>query len=442
MSLLSRMLAANNSSTSGPITYVGGYTAGYVGTTSTITVPLTSLTGGIASSPSAGDLVVMYFAISPSTTITLPSPLAFKEVTQLYSNDTLKTKLYVGYKFLGVETSIALVNGTWDTTFAGAVAVQVWRNVDAITPFDVSFTPATGLNGALCDPPSITPTTPGSVIIAGGAAAHDKGTATFSSSDLSNFLSSGGSDTYDITVGMGSYNWTSGLFNPAAFTFSATNSSSYSWAAVTLALRKKQYSINIPYYIDFSATNLTTSGTNVTVSKPAGTATGDLMIAYVCTQGSKTGTWTNTTGWTEVVDKGSGPYTMVAYKVATSSEPASYTFTSSGSGTNQQAAIVVFRNAAFDAAGSLVSTPDLSNTASVSVSQDYSIVVGVGVAANQAVTISPPSNMTRRYIENDASGVSSAVAEGYVSAGTISKTFTVDASPNTFDLVLLSLKPA
>lgn len=441
MSLLQSMLAANNSGGGAPITYVGGYTAGYVGTTTNITVPLTSLTGGIASSPSPTDLVVMYFTISPTTTISLPSPSNFVEVAQLYSSDTYNTKLYVGYKFAGSDTSITLVSGTWDGAFAGAVAVQVWRNVDLFSPLDVTATTATGANSALCNPPAITPITAGSVIIAGGAAGHNAATATFSSSQLSNFLSSGGSDTYDATVGMGSYNWVSGAFDPTAFTFSATNTSSYSWAAVTMALRKTQALGNVPYYVDFSSAAGANAATTLTINKPTATVAGDLMVALVCGDGNKGGTWTDTTGWTELIDKSGNPWTRVAYKIATSSEPASYTFTMSSQYTIPQGAIITYRNAAFDAVGTLSSVNTLSNTASVTTSVNTALVVGFSVTPS-GTTITPQTGMNLRYSDFDASGIAACVADTYAPLGSVSKTFSQTSTISNFDAVLLSLKPA
>jgi hypothetical protein len=134
--------------------------------------------------------------------------------------------------------TITLTGGSLSSSDAGAVAVQVWRGVDAVTPLDVTSTTATTTNSVLCDPPAITPITNGAIIISGGAGAHNEGAdGTFSSSDLTDFRTVGSNDTNDVTIGLGYKIWTSGEFDPAQFTFSEADSTSFSSASVTLALR-------------------------------------------------------------------------------------------------------------------------------------------------------------------------------------------------------------
>lgn len=224
-----------------PIQYVGGRTAGSIGTTINITISLSgTLTGGLASAPAAGDLVIVYFGTGSNTDRDLVVS-GYTEITELYANDSYDTNLVVAYKFMGgtPDTSFTLAGGTLSAADAGAVAVQVWRGVNATTPLDVTSTTATGSNSILCNPPAITPVTGGAIIVSGGAGGNNASAdpTTFSSSDLTAFMSTSRSDTYDVTIGLGYKVWTSGAFDPAQFTFSGTNSTSLSWAAVTLALR-------------------------------------------------------------------------------------------------------------------------------------------------------------------------------------------------------------
>ncbi len=227
-------------SSGGDIAYVGGYVDGFAGGTTDRTITLTSLTGGLASAPAGGDLVIVYFGTGSNTDRNLVVS-GYTEVAELYSNDVYDTNLVAAYKFMGgtPDTSVTLTGGTGSTSDGGAVAVQVWRNVNPVTPLDVTSTTATGINSVLCDPPAITPTTTGSIIVSGGAGAHDndEGAETYSSSDLTAFISDGSGDTNAVTIGLGYKAWTSGSFNPAQFTFSAGDDTSFSWAAVTLALR-------------------------------------------------------------------------------------------------------------------------------------------------------------------------------------------------------------
>jgi hypothetical protein len=220
------------------IQYVGGYVEGFAGTTSNITITLTSLTGGLASSPAAGDIVIVYFGTSSTADRNLVVS-GYTEVVELYSNDLIDTNLVVAYKFMGVtpDTSFTLTGGTLSTADAGAVAVQVWRNVNVGTPLDVTQTTSTITDSVLANPPAITPITSGAVVVAGGAGAHSDGTQTFSSSNLTGFISVGAVDNFDVTIGLGYHVWTSGAFDPAAFTFSGDDDSFFSSAAVTLALR-------------------------------------------------------------------------------------------------------------------------------------------------------------------------------------------------------------
>lgn len=221
------------------IQYVGGYVEGFAGQTTNRTIALTSLTGGLASAPAAGDIVIVYFGTGSNTNQNLVVS-GFTEVTELFSGASEDTNLAVAYKFMGAtpDTSFTLTGGTGSTNDAGAVAVQVWRGVSQVTPLDVTQTTATGINSVLCDPPAITPTTNGAIIVSGGAGAHDEeNPRTYSSSNLSAFISLGRGDTHSVTIGLGYHIWTSGAFDPAQFTFSDTDSDVFSWAGVTLALR-------------------------------------------------------------------------------------------------------------------------------------------------------------------------------------------------------------
>lgn len=219
-----------------PIEYVGGYTQGFLGTTSNVTITFGgNLTGGIASSASEGDIVIVYFGTGSSANRDLVVA-GYTEVVELFSGSIFDTNLVVAYKQMGAtpDTTLVLTGGTLSTADAGAVVVQVWRNVD---PTLITDTTVTDINSVRPNPPAVTPTVEGSYIVAGGAGGHGAGVQTFSSTDLTGFRSTGGgNDTYDVTIGVGYHEWVSGTFDPAVFTFSGTDSGSYSRAAVTLVL--------------------------------------------------------------------------------------------------------------------------------------------------------------------------------------------------------------
>lgn len=225
------------------IGYVGGRTAGFVGSVATaVTVAINSgLTGGSSASVSTGDLVVVSVAYgtnggTPSPAITNPSGYSTLTV-QRDNSGTYDTTHQVSYKFMGAtpDTSVNIppsTNGQW----GGSYTIQVFSGVDQTTPLDVAAAYATGTGTARANPPAITPTTAGAWIVAIGSGADTTG-ATFTSSDLSGFLSAVGNDNIDSMIGAGYYSsWTSGAFNPSQFG-GGTTSASDSWVATTMALK-------------------------------------------------------------------------------------------------------------------------------------------------------------------------------------------------------------
>jgi len=225
------------------INYVGGRTAGFVGSVSTaVTVAIDSgLTGGSGSGVSTGDLVIVTVGYgtnggTPSPAVTTPSGYSTLTV-QRDNSGTYDTTHQVSYKFMGAtpDTSVNIppsTSGQW----GGSYTIQVFSGVDQTTPLDVTSVYATGTGTARANPPAITPTTVGAWIVAMGSGADTTG-AVYTSSDLSGFLSSVGSDNIDSMTGAGYYSsWTSGAFDPAQFA-GGTTSASDSWVATTLALR-------------------------------------------------------------------------------------------------------------------------------------------------------------------------------------------------------------
>jgi hypothetical protein len=224
------------------LTYVGGYTLGYTGTTSDITVPLNELTGGVDTQPREGDVVIVGFATGDASTFDNRNLViaGFTEINELWSNDTYDANLVLAYKVMTStpDTSVTITGGTLSTSAAGAVAVHVWRNVNISTQLDVSAVTNTGIDTAKPSFNSITPVTDGAVVICCGSSGHTAGTCTFTSGDLSNFITSGYNDTYDVSIGMGSiFLSTAGPYTAAQFGFSGSDGTSFAWASIVIALR-------------------------------------------------------------------------------------------------------------------------------------------------------------------------------------------------------------
>jgi hypothetical protein len=227
------------------IEFVGGNIAAKVGAASgDSTIALNSgLTGGIASSVSEGDLVIAAFGVGSNSTsrnanIT-DGPTAYTTIgAKLTSNDTYDAHLRVAYKFMGATPDTSTTFGpTGNAADAGCMGVYVFRGVDQTTPLDVAATTATGTDSPAANPPSITPVTPGAFIVCAGSSAHNQGVRTFTSSNLTDFITIGSDDTYDCSLGIGQKdNWISGAFDAAAFgTFAPANTES--WCAISIALR-------------------------------------------------------------------------------------------------------------------------------------------------------------------------------------------------------------
>jgi hypothetical protein len=236
-----------NTPTRDALVYVGGQTAGYSGTTSTSTITF-NLTGGANTTPLANDLVLIAVSVGANSNIN-PSlaVTGYTLAAELYAPDTQSTDLFVGYKFMGTTPDTDFTRpATGNTQHAGAYAIHVWRNVDLTTPLDVTRTVVQGLNTAIPNPPAITPTTTNTQIVVIAASAHRDGTDTYTAAYLSNFRTVGSDDTIDTTIGMGNVAWTTGAYDPAAWTFSGTDSTNYSYAAVSMALRPRL--IDVPTF--------------------------------------------------------------------------------------------------------------------------------------------------------------------------------------------------
>lgn len=177
----------------------------------------------------------------------------------------------------------------------------------------------------------------------------------------------------------------------------------------------------------------------LTISKPTGTQTGDLMVCVIVSQTSINsfgGTWTGDTGWTEAVDSGG---IRVAYKIAAAGEGASYTFTPSGVSLSY-GFIITIRNAVWDTAG----TPSGSATASaITVGANNSYLFATFAATTSSATFTNPTSGLVSYLSNNSDRPSVGVFydDAVLSGSSGTKTVTVSGG-NTNASVLFSVKPA
>ena len=230
--------------------YVGG-TSG-AGTSSGYTVSLSgTLTGGIASSPSAGDLVVVFSGFgntaSSAPAISGNSSGAYQAATAAqHVNDTWDTEFRSFYQVMGSTPDTTLtVTRTTNAAYGGATTVHVWRGVHQTNPFIGAATSASGINTSLVNPPAYNPAVTGCLIIAGGAGTQATTGAAFTGfTGMANFLTQkGDGTTSDIDVAMASYAYAGVSFDPPIVSGGTGGNTSSSWAGVTIAFRPFDYNL-------------------------------------------------------------------------------------------------------------------------------------------------------------------------------------------------------
>ena len=203
----------------GVLEFVGSRTYVAGGSASDMTVPLTTLTGGIASAPRSGDLVVVFVGASTRDIDQTTTPTGFTLINEIsvrrdsFSVDRA-SNLRASLKVMGStpDTDFVIPGGTGSTANALAVSIYVFAKASSATPASA--------NSSAIDshpqPPSITPTFDGSIILCAGHM-HNASVAVFTSSDFDDFITVISNDANDGVIGSGRFEWTSGAFAPAKF---------------------------------------------------------------------------------------------------------------------------------------------------------------------------------------------------------------------------------
>ena len=233
------------------------------------TLSLTDLTGGIASSPAAGDLVVAIYMTGTETVRSITITPEYTTVLGLNRISTRGTNFVMYRKIMGSTPDTTLTySGTGSSTDSGVILVQVWRGVDQNYPLTPYYANNNGVNSGLADPPSFLPLTTNTVVIAGGSGSAN-GSAPqnpYTSSDLTNFLSS---NTINAThvgqVGIGYQTWSSGVVNPAAFT-GGGGTTGDAWVGLTMGVIPNGDPYPKVVTISKSSLNATTSSSVTTPS--------------------------------------------------------------------------------------------------------------------------------------------------------------------------------
>jgi len=350
MSAKDMVIAASGSGqTSSSTKYVGGKTVTITPSTATnTTISLTDLTGGLSAQPESEDIVFVSFAIG-SGSGGAPEIIStgYTTVADLQSIDSDETYLFCGYKLMGATPDTSVIVGpTGATARGGCVVIQVYRYVDQIFPLQGAANTATFLNTVKPTPPTITPWDSYSIAVIVGAGAHNRGNVAYTTTGLTNFISTGSTDqSADASIGAGFRVIQSGSYSPNQFGFSQADSSTYSSAAFSVALKKQPDTV-IPSVISYRSG--VTGGNSLVLTAPTGVQVDDLLLLFI---GEATGgtppVFTPPSGFSLAgsLTGGNDVRSYIYKKIATSSEPASYTTTATGTVGNFSEILAVFRNA-------------------------------------------------------------------------------------------------
>lgn len=219
-------------------------------------------------------------------------------------------------------------------------------------------------------------------------------------------------------------------------------------------------SSTIAFVASNTATDRASAGvTNLTVTKPAGTASNNVMVAAVSWRNGSLRTLTVPAGWTQI---GTNAYSTTShgeaafYKVAGGSEPASYTFTiNTNTAERWSVGIATFTNVdnttPVDAQGQRVNASSTSVTApAVTPSVANTMLVAIFATKNgtsSGSTVTVPGTMTERFdVSTQAGGTGEgglALATEALGGATNSLTRVATAVAATVNIGhLIALKPA
>ena len=191
-------------------------------------------------------------------------------------------------------------------------------------------------------------------------------------------------------------------------------------------------------YIAAASAQTSGSASTLTINKPTGVQSGDLLIAIMGADAGRTFTDAN---FTEVADIGTSPALRVAYRVAGGSEPATYDFTPNSSA-KLSGCILAYRYAAYDAIGSFATGANPLVITGPSASVANCRLIGAALRSSTSITITSPGSMTDRVTDNDANAPSYLVSDEVLtsSGATGTRSFGMGSSSSTVG-ILLTIKP-
>jgi hypothetical protein len=235
-------IASAPNPTANEILYVGGNsTSGSTsGSTTTPSISLTALLGGIDSAARAGDIVIVGLAAAGAVNLDLAmNTSGYAEKLDIYADGTaLDANLGIYTKFMG-STPDATAVGSIPSNPSGAytMTVHVFRGVDSDTPLDTAPLSATGTGESRPNPPSIAAASSNGLVMIFGANAnqYSYGAMANPSPGLSGFLTPNGGGSYGMTSAAGFIKSPLAAIDIAAM---GSDDPDGAWCAASLVLRR------------------------------------------------------------------------------------------------------------------------------------------------------------------------------------------------------------
>jgi hypothetical protein len=188
------------------------------------------------------------------------------------------------------------------------------------------------------------------------------------------------------------------------------------------------------------------ASTSLVLPKPAGTATGDVLIAQVVNRGNSA--ITAPSGWTLIRDtpKGTAERMATFYKVAGASEPTSYTFTSTNA-FGKAGGVADWVHV--DASSPIVESSGASGTGTTATAGSVTTVAGsplmLVVGINDQTTVTQPAGFSEQW-DTNSKGTYKATAESSYAIQAIagasgSKSATSGSAGGGWEAQLIALRP-
>jgi hypothetical protein len=193
------------------ISYVGGLAVAYGGGGTSKTITINTLSGGLASSPSVGDLVILAWNVCTTANEPISATTAgWTNLFEVYNASSTgrgqDTNLSVAYKVWASGDSAVTFNVSASGNNASAAVIHVYRNVrcSGSTPELVTAVNSQANNSsATITPPNITTTTKNFLAVVIAAFGNNDSSALTAPGNLSNVFNINGNDYRDARIGVG-----------------------------------------------------------------------------------------------------------------------------------------------------------------------------------------------------------------------------------------------